>query len=154
MSQLKSQASSSMRKKVSELPKKKGSEPFSQKSSKFPINIEALKSIQSQKDVLKDLVSSRKNTNLQETLGKSSISELKETLRQRALKSNRDNAREDRKENLKRPGRIGRKKLNDMARKIAKQKYGNDQVLQYKYMDILLKMFKNDELIFSIDTIP
>jgi hypothetical protein len=45
------------------------------------------------------------------------------------LKSNRDNAKEDRKENLKRPGRIGRKKLNDMARKIAKQKYGNDQVL-------------------------
>ena len=37
-----------------------------------------------------------------------------------------------------------------MARNNAKQKFGNDQVLQYKYMDMLLRMFKNDEMRFEM----
>ena len=57
--------------------------------------MDAIQSIQSQQDILKDLVSSRKNANLQETLGKSSINELQETLHQRANQANKDNVKLD-----------------------------------------------------------
>lgn len=69
------------------------------------------------------------------------------------LKSSKSKTKLDPDENLQRPGRIGRKKLGDLARLKAKERYGADQVAQHKYMEALFKMFKNDEARFSTDSL-
>ena len=70
------------------------------------------------------------------------------------LKDVKKKAEKDPDENLKREGRIGRKKLMDIGRLKAKERYGPDQTAQHKYMELMLKMFKNDEARFSIDILP
>ena len=85
-----------------------------------------LTSLNKQKSFLSNLASSKKNTNLHESLGKSSVLELKDTLRNRAVQVFKDQDPKF-KEDKKRPGRLNRKDIWNLANENAKKRYRLDK---------------------------